>query len=185
MSYWCISSVTNVWCWKLWHGHNSFEIKYWKELGRRKCIESWKYEFGDQDKKQHFANVQIDKNRFLIFFILFYIMPVNMKILYFGLSCFRREPLNEVHDSTSGILENYHCWRFHGSGVIAALQILGLIFFGTGMHHEYFLRSSKCFGVPHLCSKKTNIYNWSMDSGVHSVCFRGDFAIKTVIGFLR
>ena len=24
-----------------------------------------------------------------------------------------------------------------------------------------------------------------MDSGVHSVCFRGDFAIKTVVGFLR
>ena len=24
-----------------------------------------------------------------------------------------------------------------------------------------------------------------MDSGVHSVCFRGDFAIKTVAGFLR
>ena len=24
-----------------------------------------------------------------------------------------------------------------------------------------------------------------MDSGVHSVCFRGHFAIKTVVGFLR
>ena len=24
-----------------------------------------------------------------------------------------------------------------------------------------------------------------MDSGAHSVCFRGDFAIKTVAGFLR
>ena len=24
-----------------------------------------------------------------------------------------------------------------------------------------------------------------MDSGVHSVCFRGDFAIKTVVRFLR
>ena len=37
-----------------------------------------------------------------------------------------------------GILENYHCCRFHGSGVIAALQIIDLIFFCTGMHHEYF-----------------------------------------------
>ena len=37
----------------------------------------------------------------------------------------------------------------------------------------------------HLCSKIPKIHNWSMNSGVHSVCFRGDFAIKTVVGFLR
>ena len=30
----------------------------------------------------------------------------------------RREPLNGAHDSTFGILEHYHCWRFHGSGAI-------------------------------------------------------------------
>ena len=34
----------------------------------------------------------------------------------------------EAHDSTFGILKNCHCWRFHGSGVVAALQIIGLIF---------------------------------------------------------
>ena len=45
------------------------------------------------------------------------------------------------------------------------LQIIGLIFFCTGMHHEYFFRSSMCFRVPHLCSKIPKIYNWSMDSG--------------------
>ena len=39
---------------------------------------------------------------------------------------------------------NQHCWRFHGSGVIAAPQIIGLISFCTGMHHEYFFRSSMC-----------------------------------------
>ena len=33
---------------------------------------------------------------------------------------------------------NQHCWRFHGSGVIAAPQIIGLVSFCTGMHHEYF-----------------------------------------------
>ena len=33
---------------------------------------------------------------------------------------------------------NQHCWRFHGSGVIAAPQIIGLISFCTGMHHDYF-----------------------------------------------
>ena len=39
--------------------------------------------------------------------------------------------------------------------------------------------------VPHLCSKIPKINNWSMDNGVHSVCFRCDFAINTVVGFLR
>ena len=48
-----------------------------------------------------------------------------------------------------------------------------------------FFMSSMCFRVPHLCSKIPKIYNWSMDIGVHSVYFRGDFAIKTVVGFLR
>ena len=33
---------------------------------------------------------------------------------------------------------NQHCWRFHDSGVIAAPQIISLISFCTGMHHEYF-----------------------------------------------
>ena len=33
---------------------------------------------------------------------------------------------------------NQHRWRFHGSGVIEAPQIIGLISFCTGMHHEYF-----------------------------------------------
>ena len=33
---------------------------------------------------------------------------------------------------------NQHCWRFHGSGVIASPQIIGLISFCTGMHHDYF-----------------------------------------------
>ena len=98
---------------------------------------------------------------------------------------FRRESLNEAHDSTFGILQNYLYCRFYDSSVIAALQIIGLIFFCTGMHHEYFLRSSMCFRVPHLCSKIPKIYNWSLDNGEHSVCFRGDFAIKTVVGFLR
>ena len=37
-------------------------------------------------------------------------------------SFYRREPLNE----------------FHGSGVFVAPQIIGLIFFCTSMHHEYF-----------------------------------------------
>ena len=56
---------------------------------------------------------------------------------------------------------NQHCWRFHGSGVIAAPQIIGLTSFCTGMHHEYFLRSPMCFPVPHLCSKIPKINNWT------------------------
>ena len=30
---------------------------------------------------------------------------------------------------------NQHCWRFHGSGVIVAPPIIGIISFCTGMHH--------------------------------------------------
>ena len=48
-----------------------------------------------------------------------------------------------------------------------------------------FFRSSMCFRVPHLCSNVPKIYHWPMDSSVHIVCFRGDFTIKTVVGFLR
>ena len=39
-------------------------------------------------------------------------------------------------DSNVGILENKS--TLYGSGVIAAPQIIGLISFCTGMHHEYF-----------------------------------------------
>ena len=43
-----------------------------------------------------------------------------------------------------------------------------------------------CIRVPHLCSKiQKNIQFDPMDSGVLSVCFRDDFAIKTVVDFLR
>ena len=68
-----------------------------------------------------------------------------------------------------GILENCHCCRFHRSGVIAAPQIIGLICFCTGMHHEYFFRSSMCFRVPRLCSKipKYTIDRWIV---VYTVC---------------
>ena len=76
---------------------------------------------------------------------------------------------------------NQHCWRFHGSGVIAAPQIIGLIPFCTGMHHEYFFRSSMCFRVPHLCSKTPKINNWTGEFAIviwrlhcFTVSFRGD-----------
>ena len=76
---------------------------------------------------------------------------------------------------------NQHCWRFHDSGVIAAPQIIGLISFCTGMHHEYFLRSSMCFRVPHLCSKIPKINNWTGEFATviwrlhcFTVSFRGD-----------
>ena len=76
---------------------------------------------------------------------------------------------------------NQHCWRFHGSGVIAAPQIIDLISFCIGMHHEYFLRSSMCFRVPHLCSKIPKITNWTGEFATviwrlhcFTVSFRGD-----------
>ena len=39
------------------------------------------------------------------------------------------------------------------------------------------LRPSMRFRVPNLCSKIPKIYNWSMDNGIHSVCFRGGLAL--------
>ena len=44
------------------------------------------------------------------------------------------------------------------------------------MHHEYFWGVVNVLSCsPFICSKILKIYNWSMDSGVHSVCFRDDF----------
>ena len=76
---------------------------------------------------------------------------------------------------------NQHCWRFHGSSVIAAPQTIGLISFCTGMHHAYFFRSLMCFRVPHLCSKIPKINNWTGEFATviwrlacFTVSFRGD-----------
>ena len=71
--------------------------------------------------------------------------------------------------STVGILENYHCWRFHGSGVIAVLQIIGLILFCTGMHHEYFWGRQCAFVFPIYVRKyrKYTIDRWIV---VYTVC---------------
>ena len=57
-----------------------------------------------------------------------YFVSLNLLGTILFISSYRRGPVNEAHDSTFGILENYHYWRFHGSGVIAAFQIIGLIF---------------------------------------------------------
>ena len=96
---------------------------------------------------------------------------------------YRREPLDEAHDSTFGILENYHCWRFHGSGVIAALQIMFIFLYWCTPW--VFFEVVNVLPCSSFIQKIPKIKNCSMDSGVHSVCFRGDFAIKTVVGFLR
>ena len=76
---------------------------------------------------------------------------------------------------------NQHCWRFHGSGVIAAPQIIGLISFCTGMHHEYFFEVVNVLLVPHLCSKIPKINNWTGEFATviwrqhcFTVSFRGD-----------
>ena len=68
---------------------------------------------------------------------------------------------------------NQHCWRFHGSGVIAAPQIIGLIHFVLVCTMSIFFRSSMCFRVPHLCPKIPKINNWLENSpqsfGVYTV----------------
>ena len=39
-----------------------------------------------------------------------------------------------------GILENYHCWRFHGSDVMQGFEIVRQILLGTSMHLGQALR---------------------------------------------
>ena len=57
----------------------------------------------------------------------------------FGIRALLSRGLESLATLTLGSSKiNQHCWRFHGSGVIAAPQIIGLISFCTGMHHEYF-----------------------------------------------
>ena len=86
----------------------------------------------------------------------------QVKILY------RREPLNEAHDSTFGILENYHCWRFHSSGVIAAFQIMGLIFFCASWYAPWvFFLCRQCAFVFPIYVRKYTIDRWIV---VYTVC---------------
>ena len=40
-------------------------------------------------------------------------------------SCYHRETLKESHDYMFIILDNYHCWRFHGSGMMQGFEIVG------------------------------------------------------------
>ena len=77
--------------------------------------------------------------------------------------------LNESHDYMFGILENYHCWRFHGSGVMRAFEIVGLIFFRTRMHHEYFWGRQYASVFPIYVRKyrKYTIDRWAV---VYAVC---------------
>ena len=66
---------------------------------------------------------------------------------------------------------NQHCWRFHGSGVIAAPQIKGLISFCTGLRHEYFFEVVNVLSCSPFMFENTE--NKPMDSGVHAGCVPG------------
>ena len=85
-----------------------------------------------------------------------------------------------------GILENHHCWRFRGSGVMQGFEIVGLIFFSTRMHYEYFFQVCECASMfLFLFKNSKNVYHPLMENSPRSVLFRGDFTIKTVVGFVR
>ena len=60
---------------------------------------------------------------------------------------------------------NQHCWRFHGSGVIAAPQIIGLISFCTGMHHEYFFEVTNVLSFSPFMFENTE--NKQLDWRIH------------------
>ena len=88
--------------------------------------------------------------------------------VFFNTGDYHREPLYEAHDSTFGILENDHWWRFQGSGVIATLHIIGFIFVCTGMHHEYFWGRQCAFVFPMYMQKyrKYTIDRWNIPKSV-------------------
>ena len=78
----------------------------------------------------------------------------------------RREPLNEAHDYMFGILENYHCWRFHGPGLMRPFEIVQ---FCTRMHHEYFSgrQSTSVFPIYVRKYRKYAIDRWTV---VYTLC---------------
>ena len=86
--------------------------------------------------------------------------------------CFCREALKEPHDSNVGILENkltlltiLRFWRYCGP---SNYRFNFLLYWYAPW--VFFLRSSMCFRVPHLCSKIPKINNWSMVKVVYKVC---------------
>ena len=90
--------------------------------------------------------------------------------------------LTTIHLVSSKIttVDDFTLWRY------AALRIVGLIFFCTWMRHRYFL-CRQCASVFPTYVRKYWKYTLidGEGCGVHSVCFRGGFAIKKVVGFLR
>ena len=62
----------------------------------------------------------------------------------------------------------------------AGLRNRGFNFLCTKMHIEYSFMPGMWFRVSQFYSKITKIYHYSMESSVRSVCFCGDFTIKTV-----
>ena len=98
---------------------------------------------------------------------------------------YRREPFNEAHDYTFGSLENYHCWRFHGYGVMRAFEIVGLIFFSTRMHHEYFFQVINVLPCYPIMFENTENIPLIDRQWCAQCWFHGEFAIKTVVGFLQ
>ena len=70
---------------------------------------------------------------------------------------FYRRGTFEYHDYMFGIIENYHCWRFHGSGVMQGFEIVGNTLFGTRVHLGHVLRLWMCFRVFNFLFENTEI----------------------------
>ena len=61
-------------------------------------------------------------------------------------------------DYMFGILENYHCCRFHGSGVVQVFEVVGLNFFCIRMQYSTIL-CHECASVFIIFSKIPKIYH--------------------------
>ena len=96
----------------------------------------------------------------------------------------RREHLNEAHNYMFCILENYCCWRFHGSGVIGPSENVGLILFCTRRHRDIFWGRQWASVCPIYVRKyhKYTIHRWTV---VCTMWASAVISALTVVGFMR
>ena len=92
-------------------------------------------------------------------------------IVFFVLSLLMRLKTVHLVSSKKSLLSISRLWRYAG-------------FRNCRLNFLLYYNEPWLF-VDRQCGEIPKIYHWSMDSGVHSVCFRGNFAIKTIAGFLR
>ena len=84
----------------------------------------------------------------------------GMRYLVLG-SFDRSETVKQSQDFMFDVLENYRCWRFHGSGVMQGFESVGQILLGTRMHLGHVLRLRMWFRVFLFLFENTEARPWT------------------------